>query len=122
MGPLRAALPIAADHPSYAGHFPGQPILPGVVLLAELFEAMRRDAGTAAWLGAAPQLTQAKFVTAVRPGQALEAEWTLPGGPGGIDGSGGSGGRCRFAIHVLAADGSAAGVAASGQIQAGAPL
>jgi 3-hydroxymyristoyl/3-hydroxydecanoyl-(acyl carrier protein) dehydratase len=109
-GSVRAALPIAADHPSFAGHFPGQPILPGVVLLAELLEAMRRHAATAAWLGAAPQLTQAKFITAVRPGEALEAEWTLPGSAAG---------RARFEIHRLAADGSRISLAASGQIQAG---
>jgi 3-hydroxymyristoyl/3-hydroxydecanoyl-(acyl carrier protein) dehydratase len=109
---VRAALPVAADHPSFAGHFPGQPILPGVVLLAELLEAMRRHPATAAWLGAQPQLTQAKFITPVRPGQALEAEWTLPDRAGG---------RARFEIRLLGTDGAAAGLAASGQIQAGAP-
>jgi 3-hydroxyacyl-[acyl-carrier-protein] dehydratase len=31
---------VLADHPSLAGHFPGRPIVPGVVLLDLVFEAI----------------------------------------------------------------------------------
>jgi 3-hydroxymyristoyl/3-hydroxydecanoyl-(acyl carrier protein) dehydratase len=37
---------IGADHPSLPGHFPGTPIIPGVVILDEVFAALtewRRD-------------------------------------------------------------------------------
>ena len=34
------ALHIPTDHPAFAGHFPGQPLLPGVSLLAEVLEAV----------------------------------------------------------------------------------
>ena len=34
------ALAIAADHPAFAGHFPGRPLLPGVALLSEVLEAV----------------------------------------------------------------------------------
>ena len=32
---------IPADHPSLPGHFPGQPIVPGVVILDEVSAALR---------------------------------------------------------------------------------
>jgi 3-hydroxyacyl-[acyl-carrier-protein] dehydratase len=32
---------IHADHPSLAGHFPGEPLVPGVVILDEVVAALR---------------------------------------------------------------------------------
>jgi 3-hydroxymyristoyl/3-hydroxydecanoyl-(acyl carrier protein) dehydratase len=71
-------LPIAADHPAYAGHFPGQPILPGVVLLDEALHALAAQLGgqDAGW-----QLKSAKFHSPVQPGEALALHATeLPAG------------------------------------------
>ncbi|AYH44367.1 3-hydroxylacyl-ACP dehydratase [Azoarcus sp. DN11] len=36
---------IAADHPAFAGHFPGRPILPGVVLLGLAVRALGNVSG-----------------------------------------------------------------------------
>ena len=33
---------IGADHPSLPGHFPGEPIVPGVVILDEVFAALKQ--------------------------------------------------------------------------------
>ncbi len=72
----RRTLSIPADHPAFAGHFPGAPILPGVVLL----DAALHAAGTAIpavnW-----QIVTAKFHSAVRPAEVLTLEHeTLPNG------------------------------------------
>ena len=58
-------LPIAADHPAYAGHFPGQPILPGVVLLDAAMHAL---AGVLGMPAASGQIKSAKFLSPVVPG------------------------------------------------------
>jgi len=59
---MKRSLVIAADHPAYAGHFPGNPLLPGVVLLAEAMAA----------IGAAQHTVEnAKFLAPVTPGMAL---------------------------------------------------
>ncbi len=60
-------LRIAPDHPAFAGHFPGKPILPGVVLL---------DAAVQAAATAAPgcQIVTAKFHHVVSPGEVLTLE------------------------------------------------
>lgn len=63
------SLPIPADHPAYAGHFPGQPILPGVVLLDAALHALATQQGGAA--GGSVHLNAAKFLSPVRPGEAL---------------------------------------------------
>jgi 3-hydroxyacyl-[acyl-carrier-protein] dehydratase len=65
---LSLPLSVAADHPAYAGHFPGHPILPGVVLLDEALHALAARHGLDA---AGSQIKSAKFPTPVRPGEAL---------------------------------------------------
>ena len=61
-------LTIGAEHPALAGHFPGAPIVPGVVLLDETLRALEQDTGAAAtrW-----RISTAKFLSPVRPGEAL---------------------------------------------------
>lgn len=67
MGAL--TLTIAAEHPALAGHFPGIPILPGVLLLDEIVCALETDGSTAP--GRHWQISTAKFVRPVRPGETL---------------------------------------------------
>jgi len=66
------AMQIALDHPAFAGHFPGQPLLPGVLLLANVLEAALADPVLAGRLGTAPRLSSAKFLSPVRPGDRIE--------------------------------------------------
>jgi len=69
MAPIE--LKIAEDHPSFPGHFPGRPLLPGVALLAEVLEAVLADPDLAAAVGPAPRLAAAKFLAPVGPGATL---------------------------------------------------
>jgi 3-hydroxyacyl-[acyl-carrier-protein] dehydratase len=65
------ALPIATNHPAFDGHFPGAPVLPGVVLLDETIQAIERAAGGAprCW-----RVASVKFLRAVAPGETLMLE------------------------------------------------
>ena len=56
---------IAPDHPSLPGHFPGHPVVPGVVVLERVVEAI--EAGHRP-LGAL-RLPQVKFVQPLLPGE-----------------------------------------------------
>lgn len=62
------ALRIAADHPAFEGHFPGRPIVPAVVLLAEALAAIEEATAEPArtW-----RLASAKFLVPVEPGMPL---------------------------------------------------
>jgi 3-hydroxyacyl-[acyl-carrier-protein] dehydratase len=65
------ALHVRADHPAFQGHFPGNPLLPGVSLLAEVIEAILGDAELAAMVGPRPRIGIAKFLAPVLPGAVL---------------------------------------------------
>jgi 3-hydroxyacyl-[acyl-carrier-protein] dehydratase len=66
---VAATLTISADHPAFAGHFPGTPILPGVVLLDETLRVLERHDATAQW-----RIGSAKFLRPVGPGAELQVQ------------------------------------------------
>jgi 3-hydroxyacyl-[acyl-carrier-protein] dehydratase len=58
---------ISHDHPSLAGHFPGHPIVPGVVLLGEVIETLHRGSAALSVTG----LPMVKFSSPLKPGEAV---------------------------------------------------
>ncbi len=61
------------DHPASQGHFPGNPIIPGAVVLSETAQAI------AAGFDSAPALCQvrsAKFLHPVRPGDRVQIRYS----------------------------------------------
>ena len=65
---------VAPDHPAFAGHFPGAPIVPGVLLLDAAVHAIEQ-AYCASTPGAASvqtcEISTAKFLSPVGPGETL---------------------------------------------------
>src|SRR5574343_651253 len=59
---------VPADHPAFAGHFPGHPIVPGVVLLDQAILFAEKMLGRS---GLAWQVGNAKFFSPVGPAEAL---------------------------------------------------
>lgn len=66
MTEIRVEYRAAGDHPTLPGHFPGQPIVPGVVLLGRVHELAREKLGFA---GGASRWQRIKFLAPVVPGQ-----------------------------------------------------
>ena len=73
----RHRIDVARDHPAFAGHFPGRPMLPGVALVAEAMEAAAADPALLRAIGPAPRLSVAKFLHPVGPGARLEVVLSL---------------------------------------------
>jgi 3-hydroxyacyl-[acyl-carrier-protein] dehydratase len=86
-------LTFAPDHPVFAGHFPGQPMVPGVMLLDAALQAAQQAMQTAGETDTHAQaghcqITAAKFLSPVLPGETLTISCTHTG-PG----------RSRFEIR-----------------------
>jgi len=58
-------------HPTAAGHFPGNPIIPGALLLDEVVAACTAALGRTRGVS----IRSAKFLHPVRPGDALGVRW-----------------------------------------------
>lgn len=61
---------IPADHPSLPGHFPGRPLVPGVVVLERVVEAIEAAHGPMSAL----RLPQVKFLQPLLPGETARIE------------------------------------------------
>ena len=97
--PVEADFAIAADHPSLPGHFPGQPVVPGVVVLDRVLAAAEALLGTTP---PALRMPQVKFVRPLLPGQParLRLEPAL-GADGGL--------RLKFRVSLRGGDAAAPG-------------
>lgn len=71
-----STLRVPAQHPALTGHFPGNPIVPGVVILEAVISAAE------AWLCAdfhVDGLSHAKFLAPLKPDEAARIELVLRG-------------------------------------------
>jgi 3-hydroxymyristoyl/3-hydroxydecanoyl-(acyl carrier protein) dehydratase len=68
---------VPADHPAFAGHFPGSPILPGVVLLDTVLHAIAAATGIAL---DRCEISSLKFISPARPGDELAIQHIVPAG------------------------------------------
>ena len=110
---VHSPIEIPEDHPSFAGHFPKFPVLPGAVLLDEALQVIERQRGLdlTRW-----HVASLKFLGLVRPGDALHLEHSVAANSASI----------RFTIRVadrMVASGSLVSGAqqASGALPANAP-
>ena len=62
---------IEPDHPSLSGHFPGRPVVPGVVVLDRVVAAIEAAHGPLPPL----RLPQVKFLQPLLPGEAARIEF-----------------------------------------------
>ena len=65
---LRFNFHVPADHPSLSGHFPGRPIVPGVLLIDRMISALQL--ATAHRIGV---LRQVKFISTLRAEEPVHA-------------------------------------------------
>lgn len=61
-----------ANHPTAVGHFPGDPIIPGALLLAEVLRCIEQSEGTSF---TSCNVKAAKFLHPARPGDMVDIEY-----------------------------------------------
>lgn len=67
-------LSIDSVHPSLPGHFPGLPVVPGVVFLSFILDEVRRQLPSLRVSG----VRKLKFLQMLLPGQAFVVEFSVP--------------------------------------------
>ncbi|MCI1480577.1 MAG: 3-hydroxyacyl-ACP dehydratase FabZ [Eggerthellaceae bacterium] len=76
-----AELDVDPDLPLFQGHFPGHPVLPGVILMEALAQAasfcVLVNKGDEGRIGFLTGLDKAKFRRQVRPGETVRLEGTI---------------------------------------------
>jgi 3-hydroxyacyl-[acyl-carrier-protein] dehydratase len=73
MNEIATHIRIPADHPSLAGHFPGHPIVPGVVLLDAIVAAIRAERGALQLAS----IVSTKFLRAIEPETRVDVQITF---------------------------------------------
>jgi len=64
---------LSAQHPAAQGHFPGNPVIPGALLLSEAVRLIEADLG----VSLAPyRIRRAKFPSPARPGDEVLIEFS----------------------------------------------
>ena len=76
---ITTSLKLTGEEDFFKGHFPGNPIMPGVLLQEALFQsgAALMAGMSGGGLGVVTRVQNAKFKNMVRPGDELEMEVTL---------------------------------------------
>jgi 3-hydroxymyristoyl/3-hydroxydecanoyl-(acyl carrier protein) dehydratase len=95
-GAGRGGFVVSASHPALPGHFPGQPVVPGVVLLEETLALI---GGKAAWCGPV-HLERVRFTVPVPPEQDVVVSWRSSS-PGKFDFVGHVAGREAFRGRIV---------------------
>jgi 3-hydroxymyristoyl/3-hydroxydecanoyl-(acyl carrier protein) dehydratase len=72
-----AARSFPLDHPAAQGHFPGNPLIPGALLLAGALQEIAAGLGVNL---SSCRIRSAKFLAPVRPGDRLTIEYSRPAG------------------------------------------
>jgi 3-hydroxymyristoyl/3-hydroxydecanoyl-(acyl carrier protein) dehydratase len=83
----------AVGHPAAEGHFPGNPIIPGAVLLREVVAAISATGEAPGAAATGCEIRSAKFHRPVRPGDTLVISWT-----------GEAGGEIRFSCAIAGSE------------------